>query len=117
MALISGISSVLCFLRRAFCRCSQRQRLLAFHTGNNDALPAAFFARNDSNSGPRHVQTLGKQLHKRLIRAIVHRRRGKANFQSVPVLAFDGVAARPPLYLPVKPPPPGAYCWFPFLPP
>jgi hypothetical protein len=102
MALISGISSVLGLLRRAFWRCSQRQHLLTLDHSDDHALPAAFFARHDSNSGSRHVQTFGEQLHKRFVCTIVHRRRGEMEFQGVHVLACDRVATRLWLYVHVK---------------
>src|SRR5579863_368687 len=74
-------------------RSSQRADLRRSDPLHFHALGSAFPARQDFNSGGRHVQTFREEAAERLIGAIVHRRSGHANLQCALKFATDGVAA------------------------
>lgn len=72
--------------------------MLRGDAANLDALRAAAFAGEDSNSREGDVQMLRKNSPTRLVGAVIYRRRGQAHTERSFPLAFDGVAARPRLH-------------------
>ena len=65
---------------------------------NFHAFGAAALPRRDSNSRKRHFQTRCQENAQRFVRAVIDRRRGEPNLQSILVLADDFVAARSRLH-------------------
>src|SRR5580692_8808702 len=97
MALMSRMKSAPGLFASVCRRLAEREHSLARDTCDCDALVAAIFAGDDSNSREGHVQTPGEKASERFIRAAFQGRRGETDFQRAGVIAFDGVAARPRL--------------------
>src|SRR5271156_489745 len=87
---MSGMS----FVTRFRLRGAQRGDLFARYSRYRDALCAAFFARDDSNSPNWHIQTLGEDAAERFVRAIFDGRRREPDFQRATMLTLNRIAAR-----------------------